>query len=75
MSTGQCKEDVKMPDDEIKQIFDDTESLLKRITHKICDILIGSGKKKMEKICSKRDIIVHIKGKNYPIDVDEGKDE
>jgi hypothetical protein len=48
-----------MADDEVKEILDDTEGLLKKITHKICDILIGSSRKKMEKICSDPDIIVH----------------
>jgi hypothetical protein len=50
-----------MSDNEVKEIIDDTESLLKRITHKICNILIGSGRKKMEKICSNPNIIVHYK--------------
>jgi len=50
-----------MADNEIKEILDDTEGLLKKITHKICDLLIGSGRKKMEKICSDKDTIVEYK--------------
>lgn len=52
-----------MANDEVKEIIDDTESLLKKITHKICDILIGTSRKKMEKICSDPKIVVHFKGK------------
>jgi len=50
-----------MADNEVKEILNDTENLLKKITHKICDILIGSGRKKMEKICSDPNVIIHIK--------------
>jgi len=52
-----------MAEDEVKEIIDDTENLLKKITHKICDILIGSSRKKMEKICSDPNIVVHYKDK------------
>jgi hypothetical protein len=52
-----------MADQEVKEILNDTENLLKRISHKICDILIGSSRKKMEKICSDPNIIIHIKRK------------
>ena len=48
-------------DDEVKEILNDTESLLKKVTHKICDILIGSSRKKVEKICSNPDNIVHFR--------------
>ena len=46
-------------DGETKEILSDTENLLKKITHKVCDILIGSGRKKLEKICSDPDVTVH----------------
>ena len=52
-----------MADDQVKEIIDDTENLLKKITHKICDILIGTSRKKMEKICSDPNIVVHYKPK------------
>lgn len=52
-----------MADEEVKEILNDTENLLKRISHKICDILIGSSRKKMEKICSDPDVIIHLKRK------------
>jgi hypothetical protein len=61
-----------MADDEVKEIMNDTENLLKKITHKICDILIGSSRKKMEKICSDPDIIVHFR-KRKDDSINEGE--
>jgi len=58
--------------EEVKGILDDTESLLKRISHKICDILIGSSRKKMEKICSNPDIVIYRRKKK--VDIGEEKD-
>ena len=52
-----------MADEEVKEIITDTENLLKKISHKICDILIGSSRKKMEKVLSDPDVIIHIKRK------------
>ena len=59
-----------MSENDVKEIINDTESLLRRITHKICDILIGSGRKKMEKIYSNPNVTIHIKD----IQKDFGKD-
>jgi hypothetical protein len=61
---------MTMADNEVKEIIDDTESLLKKITHKICDILIGSSRKKMEKICSDPNVIIHMKDIQREIEKD-----
>lgn len=61
-----------MADEEVKEILNDTENLLKKITHKICDILIGSSRKKMEKICSDPTVIIHIKSTKHD-KIDEGE--
>lgn len=45
--------------DDVKEILDDVESLFKKVLHKVSDILVGESRKKLEKICSDKKVIVH----------------
>lgn len=53
-------EEVKNNDQEI---IDDTINLVKKIIHRVGDWIVGDAKKKLEKICSDKNVRVHYEPK------------
>jgi len=52
-------DEEKPKQNEVKEILDDVESLFKKLLHKVSDVLVGESRKKLEKVCSDKNTIIH----------------